>query len=318
MAALTGTDVTADKTVAAFARDAVIGIADLAARSLGGAGGGGGQPPDALRADGAAPPADPLLDLRLPEAVRTWLTPAANMLGLTIEDGTARDKYGRIERRVTYLTNGELRRTLLHISPKVLTDASAYASLGMVMWAIEENAFVAVFAQGLPAPVPVNANVIDDLWKRRPMDSRFIAWDFVSELPSLALEDQVEFMRKRLGLETYKPRTKGAAAGPGKISSEDIVRIVSILSALGYDDARARKTLLNEAELSDFASSIDLVGSTSDVGSELILKLTRYRDSVPPGHQTAIGAFLRTVMGLQDIPPSDATWLNVLIMRLEL
>jgi hypothetical protein len=174
----------------------------------------------------------------------------------------------------------------------------------------------------------VNANVIDDLWKRRPMDSRFIAWSFVSELPTLALEDQIEFMRKRLGLEALKLRAQGAGAGsglgsgsgsgPGKVSSEDIVRIVSILSALGCDDARARRSLLIEADLRDFAGSIDLVGSTNDVGSELILKLTQYRGGAPSGHRTAIGAFLRTVMGLQDCPPAEATWLKALVTRWEL
>jgi hypothetical protein len=201
------------------------------------------------------------------------------------------------------------------------------------MWAMDENAFVAVFATDLMAPAPVNANVIDVLWKKaRPMDSRFIAWSFVSELPTLALVDQIEFMRTRLGLETYEPRPQGsssnsgtglgsaagAGSGPGKVSSEDIVRIVSILALLGYDDARARKTLLIEADLRDFAGSIDLVGSTNDVGSELILKLTQYRGTVPAGQRTAIGAFLRTIMGLQDCPPADAGWLKALIARWEL
>ena len=166
----------------------------------------------------------------------------------------ARDKYGRRQRRVTYLTNGEVRRTLLTSRPKVLTDPNAYESLGMVMWAMEENAFVAVFAENLPAPAPVNANVIDDLWKRRPMDSRFIAWAFVSELPTLDLVDQVEFMRTRLGLETLKPRTHnpGTVAGvaAGEVTVKDIDRIVGILSARNdFNDARGRKTLLMQAGL---------------------------------------------------------------------
>ena len=90
MPVLTGSDIPADSAVAAFARDAVIGIADFAARSL-----GGGKPPTTAARDAAAPPADPLLDLRLPESLRAWLKPAADALGLTIEDGNARDKYGR-------------------------------------------------------------------------------------------------------------------------------------------------------------------------------------------------------------------------------
>jgi hypothetical protein len=317
MPVLTGSDTSADNPVATFARDAVMGIADYA-RSFGG--GGGVKPADAVSRETAAAPADPLLDLTLPESLRAWLKPAAEALGLSIEDGNARDKYGRLQRRVTYLTdNGEIRRTLLHIPPKVLTDPNAYASLGMVMWAIEKNAFVAVFAENLPAPAPVNANVIDALWKERPMDSRFIAWAFVNELPTLDLVDQIEFMRTRLDLETLTPRTRSTAAGAGEVTVKDIDRIVAILCARGdFNDTRGRSTLLTQAGLNSFAGVIKLEGASKQVGIDLVWQLTQHQTRVPPDNHTALGALLRTIMAFSDTPPADASWLQVLITRCEL
>jgi hypothetical protein len=316
MSVLIGSDIPVDSTAAAFTRSAVIGIADYAVRSLSGA-------PSADALPEAALPVDPLLDLRLPPSLRAWLKPAADALGLTIEDGDARDKYGRRQRRVTYLTNGEIRRTLLHIAPKVLTDANAYESLGMVMWAMEENASVAVFAQDLMAPAPVNANVIDDLWKRRPMASRFIAWSFVSELPTLDLLDQVEFMRTRLDLDGLNPRTHSpgasAAAAAGEITVKDIDRIVAILSTRNdFNDTRGRRTLLTQAGLDSFAGAVQLEGASKQVGIDLVWQLTQHQNRVPPDNHTALGALLRTVMDFPDTPPPDANWLKALIARCEL
>jgi hypothetical protein len=316
MPVLTGSDTSADNSVAAYARDAVIGIAELAARSL-----GGGKPPEAVLREAAATPADPLLDLTLPESLRAWLKPAADALGLTIENGTARDKYGRLERHVTYLTDGgDIRHTLIHIPPKVLTDPGAYPFLNAAVWAIEENAFVAVFAQDLMAPAPVNANVIDVLWKRsRPVDSRFIAWSFVSELPTLDLVDQIEFMRTRLGLEKLTPRTQGARAGAGEVTVKDIDRIVAILCARGdFTDTRGRSALLTQAGLNGFAGAVKLEGASKQVGIDLVWQLTQHQSRVPPDNHTALGALLRTVMAFSDTPPADATWLKVLIARCEL
>ncbi len=241
MPVLTGSDIPADNAVAAYARDVVIGIGNLAARSL-----GGGKPPEVAANDAAAPPDDPLLDLTLPESLRGWLKPAADALGLTLKDDNARDAYGRFSRKVTYLTdNGDIRRTLLHMPPKMLTAPGAYPFLSAVMYVVEKNAFVAVFATELPAPAPVHANVIDALWKKeRPMDSRFIPWAWVSELPKLDLVDQIEFMRRHLGLEMLTPRMQsggavGASAGTAEVTVKDIDRIVAILSRAAISTTRA-------------------------------------------------------------------------------
>jgi hypothetical protein len=298
-----------DSVATTLARGAANGIADLAVRSL-----GGGQPVE-VPLD-APPPVDPLLDLRLPEAMRAWLKPAADALGLTLEDGVARDKYGRRERRVTYLTNGDVRRALLHIDPDVLNDRNAYEPLGMVMWAMEENEFVAVFGTNVKAPLPVNANVIEDLWKRRPMNSRFISWSFVEELPTLDLLDQVEFLRGRLGLEAFQPRTYSASAGAGEVTAKDIGRIVSILSALNdFNDVRGRKALLMQAGLIAIAGVVNLEGAPKSVGLDLVWQTTQHPDRVPPDNHTALGALLRTVVTYPDMPPSDANWLKALITR---
>lgn len=319
MPVLTGSDIVGG-VVGNYARDAVLGVTGLAARALGVA----SSPPTA-DSPAALSPADLLFDLRLPESLRSWLKPAADALGLTLEDGKARGKYrARRERLVTYLTDGKaISRTLLHIDKRVLNEPTAHDALGMVAFALAKDEFVAVFGEDVLVPVPVNAKLIDGLWTEW-VDSRFIAWSFVIELPTLALEYQIDFMREQLGLAEFQPppqgsgSSSGSGTGPGKVSSEDIVRIVSILSALGYDDARGRRGLLIEADLRDFAASINLVGSTNDVGNELILKLTQYRGPVPSGQRTAIGAFLRTIMGLQDVPPEDAGWLKALITRWEL
>jgi effector-associated domain 8 (EAD8)-containing protein len=318
MPVLTGSDIGIG-VVGSYARDAVIGVTEFATRALGG---GAAPAPAADQRDAAAlSPADLLFDLRVPEPVRSWLTPPADALGLKLEDGKARGKYGgRRDRLVTYLTDGaDVRRTLLYIDKRVLKDPKAHDALGMVAFALEKNEYVSVFGEDVELPVPVIANLIDGLWKEW-VNSRFVGWPFVLELPTLEPVDQIAFLHTHVWLDGYKPRPQGttAASGPGKVSSEDIVRIVSILSALGYDDARARRTLLLEADLRDFAGTIDLVGPTNDVGSELILKLTQYRGPVPSGQRTAIGAFLVTIMGLQDVRPDDAGWLKVLITRLEL
>jgi hypothetical protein len=311
MPVLTGSDTSADNTVAAFARDTVIGIADFAARSLGGA-----KSPETAARDAAPPPVDPLLDLRLPDSLRAWLKPAAEALGLNIEDGTARDKYGHIQRRVTYLTNSGVRRTLLHISPKVLSDPNAYPSLGMVMWAMDENASVAVFSENSPGPILVNANVIDNLWKKRPMDSRYIAWGFVSELPALDLVDQIEFMRTRLDLETLTPRSQ--SAGAGEVTVKELDQVVAILLLGEFNDVRGRKSLLAQAGLDSVAAVVNLEGAPKSVGRELVIHLAQQQDRVPPDNHTALGALLRTVMMFPDISQTDVGWLKALIRRCEL
>lgn len=308
MAVLSGTQV--DSGVTTLARDALIGIADLATRTL-----GGGKPPDVLL-ESAPAPVDPLIDLRLPEALRSWLKPSADALGMTIEDVTVRDKYARLNRQFTFLTNGEVRRTLLYIPPKVLNDANTQKYLGMVMWALEKNAYVAVFSEGVETPLSMNALVIDDLWKERLTESRFIAWPYVKELPSLDLLDQIEFMRTRLGLDAVKPFTQGG--GAGEVTTGDVVQIAAILSALGFDDARGRRTLLLQAGLSDFASTINLEGAAKKVGIDMIVNLSQYQGGVPAGGQTALGALLRTVMEFPDVPPADAGWLKALITRCRL
>jgi hypothetical protein len=186
----------------------------------------------------------------------------------------------------------------------------------MVMWAMEENEFVAVFGTNVKAPLPVNANVIEDLWKRRPMNSRFISWSFVEELPTLDLLDQVEFLRGRLGLEAFQPRTYSASEGAGEVTAKDIGRIVSILSALNdFNDVRGRKALLMQAGLIAIAGVVNLEGAPKSVGLDLVWQTTQHPDRVPPDNHTALGALLRTVVTYPDMPPSDANWLKALITR---
>lgn len=306
MSLLIGSEIPSEAGVVASVRDVAIGLAGL------------------TRREPAAPPADPLLDLTLPESLRTWLKPAADALGLTIVDDDARDKYGRLVRRVTYLTNanGDIRRTLLHIPPKLADDSRAYPFLNAVVWAMDDNAFVAVFAQDVMAPASVNANVIDVLWmKMRPtIDSRFIAWSFVRELPTLDLVDQIEFMRTRLGLEMLAPRpqTQSPAAGapPAELTVKDVERIVAILSARSdFNDTRSRGTLLLQAGLNGLAGTVDLQGASQQVGVDLVWALRKHPDRVPPDNHTALGALLRTVMDSSDTPPDDANWLKSLITR---
>ena len=136
------------------------------------------------------------------------------------------------------------------------------------------------------------------------MDSRFIAWTFVSELPTLDLPDQIEFMRTRLGLETLEPRTHSASAGAGEMAVKDIDRIVAILSALRLQ-RRARAQDVAEAGGTGWpCRRLNLEGAPKKIGLDLVMYLTQQQDRVPPDNYTALGALLRTVMALPDIPPT--------------
>ena len=305
--ALFSTNVPVDTTVGSLARVAANGLADFAVRSLGGG-------PTAEPLGEPAPAVDPLLDLRLPDALRAWLKPAADVLGLTIDDGVVRDKYSRQARQVTYLSNGEIRRTLLHIDPNVLNDESAFPHLGIVVWAMEKDDFVVVFARDVMAPVSINKNVILGAWRERLKDCRFIAWPYVKELPTLDLFDQVQFMCREMGLEMLESRTQ--SAGAGELTVKDIDRIVATLSGFGeFNDSRGRKTLLMQAGLIAFASTVNLEGAPKTVGVDLVWQLTQHQGRVPPDNHTALGALLRTAMAIPEIPPSDANWLKALITR---
>jgi V8-like Glu-specific endopeptidase len=99
----------------------------------------------------------------------------------------------------------------------------------------------------------------------------------------------------------------------------DRLALVGVIERLGdLADTRSRNVLLQLANLSRFAASLNLEGAPHAVAANLVIKLENYGPLPDQPGTHALGALLSYVLNLSDLPPSDARILAQAIVKYSL
>lgn len=151
-------------------------------------------------------PGEALRDMRLDDSLHRMLTGKFRPLGITLEDGTTKDRYTGVERRYTIARGAGLEIALLQI-PRWIVGSNNHIDALVPLGSAFANGTVRILSQREHAGAFGLRRVLQDWERHYKVRARFVPWSFIQELDegTFGPEEILELELKRKDLAQPAP-----------------------------------------------------------------------------------------------------------------
>jgi hypothetical protein len=262
-----------------------------------------------------------MLDLRMPTALREWLTAPLQSLGFSIEKIEVPGRFGSATRTYDVIKNRAGQCSVFHIRKQVLEVGSSWEALGNAIIATQlKKQILLIMSEGLDAAHVAYTVVLDSLWEDDlKIRASFVPWRHLQEIKDSAKTDQLTYLPKVLKLNELMAAALETSSDSGE--EADLLRVATIIATVPrfIENSEEQWRLLFEAAglkslILDFQEKI----KTREGGIAILSTLRKYAPLASHPNDSVLGLLLVAVTQIKEIPTEDAKFVQVVATRYSL
>lgn len=249
-----------------------------------------------------------LLDLKIPNSLRDWLTPPLASLGFSIEPKEVQGTFSP-KRSYNLIRNAVGQHSLFHIPNKILEDGSNWEAVGSVISVLRlKKQVLIVVSEGLENTNVAYKVVGRPLWlEDAEVSWTFVPWGDLQAIKPMPADDQRAFLPNLLQLEELLEEARKLPVC--KVTDAEIGTLANILSLLPEfidNGEQAWRLRMGQAGLKELTGMFDFGGAPKIVAFGVISQLRNYAVLPDRPRDQVLGRLLCQVLTIADLRPDDA------------